>query len=408
MANFLLTSNSRHRKQHDKPCKCNICEKGFSKNSDLARHRLTHTSSAPTFKCLHPGCSFPGTGRKDYLWSHIKKEHSTPGDVLEERLRSYYNRSKAEEERQSIQSMQDVDFLEAVHQGNKESLTGLLSQSKMWLSVKDSSGRSALHIAAIAGHQIVVELLIGHGADINALDRVGKSALHHASQAGHDDLVKVLLQWGAEVNAVDSSGKSVLHHASQAGHDDVVKALLQSGAEVNALDRRYQRSALHLAASAGHKGVAKLLIQNGANTNAQGGWNDETVLHVAVGGPNCAAMVELLLINGADVNITTNRSYYATALHRAVLRGYETTKLLLDANAEVEAMDSGGRTPLSFAIGRIWSAAEYSAERFHDQTTKLLLEAGAKFSPEDWVFLPPDRREQFADYCPMLYQKLRP
>jgi hypothetical protein len=166
MANFLLTSNSRHRKQHDKPCKCNICKKGFSKKSDLARHQLTHTSSAPTFKCLHPGCSFRGTGRKDYLWSHIKKQHSTPGDVLEERLRSYYYRSKAEEECRSIQSMQEVDFLEAVHQGNKESLTGLLSESKMGLSVKDSRGRSALHIAVIAGHQIVVELLLGYGANI--------------------------------------------------------------------------------------------------------------------------------------------------------------------------------------------------------------------------------------------------
>jgi ankyrin repeat protein len=406
MANVLLTSNSRHRKQHDKPCKCNICDKGFSKKSDLARHRLTHTSSAPTFKCLHPGCSFRGTSREDYLWSHIKRKHSTPGDVLEERLRSYYYRSKAEEERQSTQSMQDVDFLEAVHQGNKESLTGLLSKSKMWLSVKDSSGRSALHIAVIAGHQIVVELLLGHGANINALDRAGNSALIYALCKGHYDLAKILLQSGAEVNVVDSSGMSALHYASQAGHDDLVKTLLQSGAKVNALDH-YKQSALHLAASGGHEGVAKLLIQNGANTNSRD-WVDEPVLCALLWKPNCAAMVELLLNNGADVNVTTDLRSRVTALHRAAHRSYEATKLLLDANAEVEAMDRDGRTPLSFAIGRIWSTSKYSAESFHDQTTKLLLEAGAKFSPEHWVFLPPDRQEQFADYCPMPSQKLCP
>jgi ankyrin repeat protein len=228
--------------------------------------------------------------------------------------------------------MQDVDFLEAVHQGNEHILTGLLSKSKIWLSVKDSSGRSALHIAVIAGHPVVVELLLGHGAEVNALDKADNTALHIAVIAEYPMVVELLLSHGANVNALDKSGNSALHYAFRKDHDDIVKLLLQPGVELNVLDSS-GKSALHYASQAGHEGAVKLLIQG-----------------------------------GADINSSNH--------------GYQ-------------------RTPLAFAIGRSWYFAIYSAENFRDQMTKLLLDAGARFSSKDWAFLPPDRQEQFADYRPI-------
>lgn len=48
----------------------------------------------------------------------------------------------------------------------------LLSRSSELLESKDASGKSSLHIAAIHGHIQMVEVLLGQGAEIDAIDKV--------------------------------------------------------------------------------------------------------------------------------------------------------------------------------------------------------------------------------------------
>lgn len=52
------------------------------------------------------------------------------------------------------------------------------------IDAQDDLGMTALHHAAIAGHQAVVKLLISRGADLAVNDNKGRTALDHCRQFG--------------------------------------------------------------------------------------------------------------------------------------------------------------------------------------------------------------------------------
>jgi len=76
----------RHRKRHDRPCKCDIdeCRLAFAFNRDLQRHIVSvhpnnpQATSQGQYYCHHPGCARGRTGhrggfpRKDTLGRHLK------------------------------------------------------------------------------------------------------------------------------------------------------------------------------------------------------------------------------------------------------------------------------------------------------------------------------------------------
>lgn len=70
-------------------------------------------------------------------------------------------------------------------------------------NVQDNSGYSALHHAALNGHQDVVQLLLTHEASTNILDAKGSSPLHLAAWAGSVDIVRLLLCHGPSVPNVN-------------------------------------------------------------------------------------------------------------------------------------------------------------------------------------------------------------
>lgn len=69
--------------------------------------------------------------------------------------------------------------------------------------MQDASGYSALHHAALNGHQDIVELLLTHEASTNILDVKGSSPLHLAAWAGNVDIVRLLLCHGPSVPNVN-------------------------------------------------------------------------------------------------------------------------------------------------------------------------------------------------------------
>jgi hypothetical protein len=60
-------------------------------------------------------------------------------------------------------------------------------------------------------------------------DYNGCTPLHVAAHAGSDDMVSVLLSYGAEVNALDGQGRTPLDLAYANGHTYVVRILVQAG-----------------------------------------------------------------------------------------------------------------------------------------------------------------------------------
>lgn len=59
-------------------------------------------------------------------------------------------------------------------------------------------GNTALHIAALAGQEEVVKLLVHCGADVNVRSQQGFTPLYMAAQENHHTLVTFLLSVGAK------------------------------------------------------------------------------------------------------------------------------------------------------------------------------------------------------------------
>jgi hypothetical protein len=77
----------------------------------------------------------------------------------------------------------------------------------------DSSGRSALHMAAANGHHEVAHVLLEAGANTELKNDVGSTPLHWACVSGSLPIVKLLLSHGASPAVVNDAGQSPLDEA---------------------------------------------------------------------------------------------------------------------------------------------------------------------------------------------------
>lgn len=118
----------------------------------------------------------------------------------------------------------------------------------------------------------IIKLLLEHGANINAKIRLltvpGNSTLeltvlHMAAQTRNQLVVQLLIQKGADVNCRDSFGGTPLMAAVSEGKLEVAKILIENGAHVNVRDNA-GRTALNLAERAGKKQISALLALHGA------------------------------------------------------------------------------------------------------------------------------------------------
>ncbi|RQM24795.1 hypothetical protein B5M09_001694 [Aphanomyces astaci] len=76
-------------------------------------------------------------------------------------------------------------------------------------------GRTPLHIAASAGRDDVLQLLLLHGANLNAVDDHGMTPLHASALAGHVSVAHSLLVATLDATSLGSNDSKIaitLHH----------------------------------------------------------------------------------------------------------------------------------------------------------------------------------------------------
>lgn len=83
---------------------------------------------------------------------------------------------------------------------------------------------------AARGDRSMVNVLLGMGADVEAVTEMGETSIMVAVQARDDDnMLQMLLAYGAMTNKTDQHGQNALHIAAMAGHAKCLRMLL-SGA----------------------------------------------------------------------------------------------------------------------------------------------------------------------------------
>ena len=243
---------------------------------------------------------------------------------------------------------------EALHDAVKEYRSSGKVNPLNWIgadvNARNSDGESPLLVAAHWGDPDLVQLLLNHGADANALDKNHESPLHKAvAGEGNADIVQLLLNHGADANTLDKNHVSPLHMAAARwGGADIVQLLLGHGADANALDKNHE-SPLHMAAARwGGADIVQLLLGHGADANALDK-NHESPLHKAVAGEGNADIVQLLLNHGADVNATDKN--HVSPLHMAAAGegDPDLVQLLLNHGADANALDKNHESPLHMA-----------------------------------------------------------
>ncbi|GAB6196154.1 ankyrin repeat domain-containing protein [Lysobacter xanthus] len=124
----------------------------------------------------------------------------------------------------------------------------LLLKSKARVDARDRQGRSALHVAALAGHVEIVNVLLDAGADPALADAQGRTPLMDAVRGGHDDVVEDLLRQlpdgGAEqARRVDADGRGLLSLACESDRATpaLVERLIALGADPAHVDAEGKR-----------------------------------------------------------------------------------------------------------------------------------------------------------------------
>jgi len=212
-----------------------------------------------------------------------------------------------------------------------------------------------------------VSALVAAGCPPSFSNKMGQTALHIGGIWGGTAAVKVLLEARANPNAQNHMRGSAPLHACAMGRGpvnkrvEVVKLLIAAKADP------------HLKDMSGETPIDAAADE--AVRVAMGGV--PLHLHNAVQSRNRKELVSLLSAirdGGGEVELDTQSPSGDTALHDAVDTIWqEGVELLLEANAEVNIMNGGRRTPLHLA-----------ALRGHHRIVRLLLERRASADCKDY------------------------
>lgn len=144
--------------------------------------------------------------------------------------------------------------------GSADMTRALLQNGADFEAQENETGYSALHIATIFQHPLVVRMLIDFGASTRG--RVGQTEL------GPNTWINTILSPSGNYTAHDI-GYTALGLAARDGADTVVTALLDGGADIDSAGGSQKLTALQYAFINSHEEVVQILLRRAAPTSTQ-------------------------------------------------------------------------------------------------------------------------------------------
>ena len=134
------------------------------------------------------------------------------------------------------------------------------------VNAKFENGSTALHFAAFSNYVSVTKLLLAAGADVNPISiDDGRTPLHWTlDYKTSKEMVELLLAHGADVNATDNHAQTPLHIAVLNTKTDPIGPLLAHGARMDIRDNR-GKTPLQWAVIHDKTEIVNLLRQHGAH-----------------------------------------------------------------------------------------------------------------------------------------------
>lgn len=228
----------------------------------------------------------------------------------------------------------------------------------------DAKGWTALDYAIRADSMEGVEFCIKNGADVNRKIEMYDYAtpLHFAAKySKKPEMIEILVKHGADVNAWDEWTGTPIHYAALFNSNpDIIRKMVELGADINICDRNTIFD--FACTNNSNLEIIKTIIRLGANFDIQ-----DALCSVALN-PNLN-ILKFILKLGGDINAKYNDSMQDFPLHNAAMNdNSEILKFLLKKGAykSVNARNEFGDTPLFVAIR--WDKLE---------NIKLLIQHGA-------------------------------
>ena len=219
-----------------------------------------------------------------------------------------------EKMRPSVGSAGARDIFDAVKKNDLAAAKAIIEKDASLVSIKDSSGNTPLHTAAITGSVPMADWLLSRGADINADNLASGTPLLEAIRNTKDEMALFLIDKGADI---EKNGGALVWAALR-NRAAVAERLIAKGADIE--HKRGEYTPLGNSVRMGQFDVTELLVRKGADLNVRDSLGNTPLDNAVIYGSEDNRAIDLLLDRSAEVN--TDPASLRTTLSAAARRGH--------------------------------------------------------------------------------------